>query len=763
LGQATRKKADAISLSGQVHRGLREGAVFIFGGIALYLLISLITYSPADPSWSHSGAEGPINNSGGISGAWFADIFLYLFGLMAYLFPLMVGYTGSLIYMQRTRERLLDPLHTSLRAGGFLLTLIGSTGLAALHFANPDIVMPLNAGGVMGDLIGKGLVGGFNFLGATIFLLALLFSGITLFTGLSWFRLMDYTGLYTIKAGGIIKHGWLKVVDRLQGRRARQQRTEINQIVIRKEKVRLPLRIEPVMRKERGARVERERQTTLFDAEDTELPPLSLLDDPDEHINRMSNEALEAMSRLVELKLKDFGIEVEVVAVHPGPVITRFELQPSPGVKVSQITNLVKDLARSLSTVSVRVVEVIPGKTVIGLEVPNEHREIVRLSEILKSSEYEKADSPLAMGLGMDIAGFPVVVDLARMPHLLVAGTTGSGKSVALNAMILSLLYNATPRDVRLIMIDPKMLELSIYANIPHLLTPVVTDMKEASNALRWCVAEMERRYKLMAHAGVRQLASYNKKVKEAADKGEPMKDPMFSSDDPEVEHPTLVPLPKIVIIIDELADMMMIVGKKVDELIARLAQKARAAGIHLVLATQRPSVDVITGLIKANIPTRIAFQVSSKVDSRTILDQMGADQLLGHGDMLYLPPGSGLPLRVHGAFVSDDEVHSVVENLKFKGAPDYLEDVIADPAETAFIPGIDVADTSDESDPLYDQAVRIVTETRRASISGVQRRLKVGYNRAARMIEAMEAAGIVSSLQPNGSREVLAGPPPED
>jgi S-DNA-T family DNA segregation ATPase FtsK/SpoIIIE len=778
LAQASRKKSDIPPLTTQLHRGVREGAVFIFGALALYLLVSLLTYQPTDSSWSHSNS-GSITNSGGVTGAWFADIFLYLFGLLAYLFPFMVAYIGIIIYKENARERLLDPWLLSMRGGGFLLTLGAGCGLAALHFTNPGVSLPLDngGGGILGQLIGDGLVSGFSHLGATLFLLALFLTGITLFTGLSWFWLMDVTGYYTLQLLNLMQQWALQAREYLEGRRARNERQQ--QRVLREEPAELrealpkrvtrrpPPRIEPSLNKpEPGLRVEREKQHNLFETKDTSLPPLSLLDDPEVHGNRLSDETLEVMSRQVEMKLKDFGVDVEVVAVHPGPVITRFELQPAPGVKVNQIANLAKDLARALSTISVRVVDVIPGKSVIGLEVPNEHREIVRLSEILKSQQYENADSPLALGLGKDIAGYPVVVDLARMPHLLVAGTTGSGKSVAINAMVLSLLYNASPGDVRLIMIDPKMLELSIYDGIPHLLTPVVTDMKDASNALRWCVAEMERRYKLMASLGVRQLSSYNRKVKEAESRGEPIPDPLFSSEDPDVAIPTLTALPKIVVIVDELADMMMIVGKKVEELIARLAQKARAAGIHLILATQRPSVDVITGLIKANIPTRIAFQVSSKVDSRTILDQMGAEQLLGHGDMLYLAPGTGLPVRVHGAFVSDEEVHKVVDNLKTGAEPDYIEDVIAEPLQGngGAIPGLEPMASSDEdTDPLYDQAVRIVTESRRASISGVQRRLKIGYNRAARMIEAMEEAGIVGPLQSNGAREVLAAPPPPD
>jgi S-DNA-T family DNA segregation ATPase FtsK/SpoIIIE len=775
LAQASRKNSSNPPIATQFQRGLREGAVFVFGALALYMLVSLLTYQPTDSSWSHSNS-GSVSNSGGITGAWFADIFLYLFGLLAYLFPFMVAYIGILIYRESAKERLLDPWHFSMRAGGFLLTLGAGCGLAALHFTAPAISLPVDSGGgILGQLIGDGLVSGFSLLGATLFLLALFLSGITLFTGLSWFWVMDITGYYTLQSFARVQQGWQWTREYMEGRRARNERQ--HQRVKRVEPAdqseatpkrikRTPPRIEPTLNKpETGKRVEREKQHNLFKTRETELPPLSLLDDPDARTNRLSDDALEAMSRLVEMKLKDFGIDAEVVAVHPGPVITRFEIQPAPGVKVSQISNLAKDLARALSTISVRIVEVIPGKSVVGLEVPNEHREIVRLSEILKSQQYENADSPLALGLGKDIAGYPVVVDLARMPHLLVAGTTGSGKSVAINAMVLSLLYNDSPSDVRLIMVDPKMLELSIYDGIPHLLTPVVTDMKDAANALRWCVAEMERRYKLMASLGVRQLSSYNRKVKEAIEKDEPIKDPLFMSEDPEAEIPTLTSLPKIVVIVDELADMMMIVGKKVEELIARLAQKARAAGIHLILATQRPSVDVITGLIKANIPTRIAFQVSSRVDSRTILDQMGAEQLLGHGDMLYLAPGTGLPVRVHGAFVSDEEVHKVVENLKASAEPDYIEDIIAEQTSggNAAIPGLEPLASQDDMDPLYDQAVRIVTESRRASISGVQRRLKIGYNRAARMIETMEEAGIVGPLQSNGNREVLAAPPPPD
>jgi len=512
-----------------------------------------------------------------------------------------------------------------------------------------------------------------------------------------------------------------------------------------------------------SARNTEEHQYPLFrDVPDSDRPPLSLLDPPQQHKSGYTNEELETLSRLLEVKLADFNISVEVVAVQPGPVITRFELQPEPGTKAKQITNLTQDIARSLSLVSVRVVEVIAGKSTIGLEIPNEEREIIQLSELLQSEEYDRSGSPLTLALGKNISGVPTTADLSRMPHLLVAGTTGSGKSVAVNAMLLSLLYKATAQEVRLILVDPKMLELNIYDGIPHLLTPVVTDMKEAANALRWCVGEMERRYKVMASLGVRNLAGYNKKVREAIKKGEPFPDPSWRQEhaiNPGDPPPTLEPFPVIVVVVDEFADMMMQVGKKAEELIARIAQKARAAGIHLILATQRPSVDVITGLIKANIPSRIAFQVSSRIDSRTILDQMGAESLLGHGDMLYQQPGTALPERIHGAFVDDHEVHAVVAHLKAAGEPNYIEEIVQ---ESGSLPGIpaDPGDADGEQDALYDQAVAIVTESRRASISYVQRRLKIGYNRAARIVEDMEAAGVVSQVQSNGNREVLAPPP---
>ena len=766
LAQASRKRSNVPLMIPHITRGLREALLLLIGAVALYLLLVLLSYQPMDPGWTHSGPVTTVSNVGGVVGAWLADVLLSLFGYLAYLFPIMVAYSAWLVFHGATPVEDIKSPKFGLRWVGFVLTVGAGSGLATLHFVMAAGALPTNPGGILGDLVGHSLMHAFNFLGATLFLLALFLAGVTLFTGLSWLGVMDATGRLTFTLIEKLRDSTDALRVRLAGRRARMLREEVVKVEQKRTETRLPPRIEPVLKNvETSARVEKERQVLMFEpAPQTALPPLSLLDKAQPSKEGYSSAALEAMSRQLELKLADFGIEVLVVAVNPGPVITRFELQPGPGVKVSQITNLAKDLARALSTISVRVVEIIPGKSVIGLEIPNEHREMVCLSEILMSKEYDEAGSAITLALGKDISGHPMVVDLARMPHLLVAGTTGSGKSVAVNAMVLSLLYKATAQQVRLIMIDPKMLELSVYEGIPHLLTPVVTDMKEAANALRWCVAEMERRYKLMSNLGVRNLAGYNRKVKDAEEAGKPLPDPFWK---PELalagdSAPDLHALPVIVVIIDELADMMMVVGKKVEELIARLAQKARASGIHLILATQRPSVDVITGLIKANIPTRIAFQVSSKIDSRTILDQMGAESLLGHGDMLYLAPGTGVPVRIHGAFVADHEVHKVVEHIKRGSSPDYLEEILQDSAESSAGGGDAGEASAEEVDALYDQAVRIVTESRRASISGVQRRLKIGYNRAARMIEEMERTGVVGPLESNGNREVIAPPPPE-
>ena len=756
-----------------VARGLREGAVILTGVVALMLLTALLSYSPEDPGFSFTGGGSEVSNLIGRTGAWFADMLFFLFGGPAFLFPVMLGASCWLMFRQRQDVETVSRANTLVRIGGFVLVLFGSCALATLHWDSGELRQ--SAGGVVGSLIGHSVLGSLNFLGATLLLLALCMTGISLAFGVSWFEIMDRTGAAFWGAIDWVKARRIKQRDAAEGEVRRAARKEVAEVEQKKSAARVKPRIEaPAPVAAKSERVEKERQVPLFEAKAGELPPLQLLDDPVATEASYSPEALEAMSRLVELKLKDFGVEVEVVAVQPGPVITRFELRPAPGVKASQISGLAKDLARALSTISVRVVEVIPGKSVMGLEIPNEKREMLTLGEIVKTRAYDEISSPLALALGKDIGGNPAVADLQKMPHLLIAGTTGSGKSVAINAMVLSLLYKSTAEHVRLIMIDPKMLELSVYEGIPHLLAPVVTDMKHAANALRWCVAEMERRYQLMAAMGVRNIAGFNRKVRDANEAGKPILDPVMlqkAANDPSIDQktiPELQPLPYIVVIIDELADLMMIVGKKVEELIARLAQKARASGIHLVLATQRPSVDVITGLIKANIPSRIAFQVSAKVDSRTILDQGGAESLLGHGDMLYLPGGTSVPTRVHGAFVSDQEVHRVVEALRSASPPTYIDEVLSGPK--APIPGISGEEGEGggeggdaEQDALYDEAVKIVINERKPSISYVQRRLKIGYNRAARLIEAMELAGLVGPLQPNGGREILVPAPSGD
>ena len=749
---------------------MRESAIIALGVIALVLFVALATYSKNDRGFSSTTDSVEIHNRIGPVGAWLADIFFFLFGLPAFLFPVILGAACVVLFRRAKTES--SRANTAVRIGGFVLVLVASCALVSLHWLPGN--MPQTAGGAVGSSIGGALKGGLGFLGATLLLIAAWMAGISVAFHVSWFTIMDRIGAAVWDSVSWLRTRASTKKDMAAGRERKQARKEAAKTEQKKTAARPPPRIEapqPIV--EKSERVEKERQVPLFDpVRANELPALNLLDDPPPHEPAYSAEALEALSRLVEMKLKDFGIEVEVVAVQPGPVVTRFELRPAPGVKASQITTLQKDLARSMSVLSVRVVEVIPGKNTMGLEIANEKREMVTLGEILRSKAYDETNSPLALALGKDIGGQPMVADLARMPHLLIAGTTGSGKSVGINAMILSLLYKATAEQVRLIMIDPKMLELSVYEGIPHLLAPVVTDMKQAANALRWSVAEMERRYQLMAAVGVRNLAGFNKRVKEANESGKPILDPVMiakASNDPTFDQstiPNLTPLPFIVVVIDELADLMMIVGKKVEELIARLAQKARASGIHLVLATQRPSVDVITGLIKANIPCRIAFQVSAKVDSRTILDQMGAETLLGHGDMLYLPSGSSLPTRCHGAFVSDAEVHRVVEVLKKAAPPDYIEEVLEGPRGP--VPGLPPeegeggAPADPEADALYDDAVRIVTTERKPSISYVQRRLKIGYNRAARLLEAMENAGLVGPLQSNGAREVLVPAPPE-
>jgi S-DNA-T family DNA segregation ATPase FtsK/SpoIIIE len=761
--QASRKSKVAHPISDKSVKNIREALVLASLIFALYLLIALFSFNPDDSAWSYSTSSDTFQNNAGAVGAYIADVLLSVFGYFGYLTPFIFIMSGWRLYQTRLNQKTFNHFIFSIHSVGILLVLIGGCGILWMHFdANTWLPNEIRgAGGIVGYALGPVLLKLTGFDGSTLIMLAMFMIGLTLYTELSWLWVIDSIGKFVLNATTEIRNNLSSLKDHIEGRRARRDRGTALKIEQKIVDQRDPLKIEPIISDLKPSiRSVKEKQKNLFEpATETALPPLNLLDEPASSIGQYSKETLEAMSRQVELKLKDFGVEVKVVAVHPGPVITRFELDPAPGIKGSQIINLSKDLARSLAVVSVRIVDVIPGKSYIGLEIPNENRELVTLGEILNTNQYESISSPLALALGKNISGIPVVTDLGKMPHLLVAGTTGSGKSVALNAMILSLLYKSTVSEVRMIMIDPKMLELSVYEGIPNLLSPVVTDMKEAANALRWCVAEMERRYKLLAKLGVRNVSGYNRKVSEAIDKGQPISDPLYISTSDEDEIPYLEKLPFIVVVIDELADMMMTTGKKVEELIARLAQKARAAGVHLILATQRPSVDVITGLIKANVPCRIAFQVSSRVDSRTILDQMGAEQLLGHGDMLFLPPGSGNPERVHGAFVSDEEVHKVVNNLKSLGSPEYNENVLRGPNEggAEAIPGLDAP--SDEMDLLYDEAVRIVIETRKSSISYIQRRLKVGYNRAARIVEEMEKSGLVGPLESNGNREILIPP----
>ncbi len=753
-------------------RGLREIGILSFFTGALFLLLALITFNTGDAAWTHSSELGTISNCCGVLGAWIADIMLSLLGLSAYIFPLIISWHGYLFFAEPQFNE--EKLPIGLRALGSLALIISSAALSYLYVYRVSVQLPGTTGGYLGQEIGDKTLVLFGNSGATLLLIMLFLSGLTLTINLSWLSLIDAIGRYALLFYRYIIYGF-----NFSGHQGSSTTTQIDDDNCQPS----VLQKQPNLKKDR---LKNKSSTSFEQQEEVEsnnhstghevalnyiasegvLPPLALLDERDTRVIGYSETELEEMSRLVEDILADFNVAVTVVGFHPGPVITRFELQPAAGVKVSRISSLSKDLARALSVTSVRIVEIIPGKSVVGLEIPNRAREMVTLRELLVSPNFVKAKSMLTLAMGKDIAGAPMVADLGKMPHALVAGTTGSGKSVAINTMILSLLYKATPEEVRLIMIDPKMLELSVYEGIPHLLTPVVTDMKEASNALRWAVAEMERRYKLMSKMGVRNLAGFNQLIDDAAAKGETIRDPMYQILNPFEDgesFPVLTKLPSIVIVIDELADMMMIVGKKVEELIARLAQKARAAGIHLILATQRPSVDVLTGLIKANVPTRISFQVSSRIDSRTILDQGGAETLLGNGDMLFLPSGTSIPIRAHGAFVDDHEVHRVVEFLKQTAPPNYLEDITRDSAESNDGFSSSGESTNSESDALYDEAVQFVTETRKASISSVQRRFKVGYNRAATMIEAMEASGVVSPAESNGSRVVLAPPPIKD
>lgn len=835
-------------------RRLQEGGFILLMALSICLFVSLITYNELDPGWSHTGAgavglhkanlhnnlhnAATLHNATGRAGAWFSDLFLYLFGYIAYMFPAILAYAGIRLFQRRYELGHFHRLLWVLRFFGFVTAIGAGCGLFSMHLSGLDEGMPMSAGGILGKLIVLKMIPAFGQLGTTLLFFSFFLAGITLTTGLSWFGVMDKAGQFMLtrlekfalkdRLRKLKEKGFLGVIqlifksflklfakrDQIISIPVGAGSSRITPLLGQDERRPLKEDIKKENKKENNIKViikdknedkdknkDRDKDKDKkeiskdhnFKIKNREWPDFTLLEEPSEkeqkeHQASFSAIKLENLSREVEARLLEFGVEAKVVEVLPGPVITRFEMELAAGIKVSKVSGLSKDLARALSVTKVRVVEVIPGKSVIGLEIPNDTREVVRLREILESTAYQESSSPLSLALGKDISGIPIVVNLAKMPHLLVAGTTGSGKSVGVNAMLLSLLYKASPLEVRLILIDPKMLELSIYDGIPHLLTPVVTDMKDAANALKWCVAEMERRYQIMAAVGVRNLVGFNRKIEEAEAAGKPIFDPLYEpelgmrgnrgsrdrsrdsysndNDDNNDSHdsnerPVLTRLPYIVVIIDEFADMMMVVGKKVEELIARIAQKARAAGINMILATQRPSVDVITGLIKANVPTRIAYQVSSRIDSRTILDQQGAEQLLGHGDMLYLAPGTGIPIRIHGAFVSDEEVHSVVKALKQSGEPDYAEDILSSSASNFSGMGFGLEDEEDgEQDELYDEAVRIVTESRKSSISYLQRRLKIGYNRAARLIETMELSGVLSPVQSNGSREVLAPAP---
>lgn len=781
-----KKVSEAISSnqasSHFLSKHLAEGGFILVLAVALFIFLSLVTYQSVDPGWTPL-SKTPVHaaNAGGKVGVYLAWISYWVFGYVAYLIPLFMTYVAAVVLIERRHLAMLDETTVIFRGVGLLLTLIGLCGLLSLQIQANHAVGITFSGGIVGRSVVVFLGQSFNVQGALLFVMALLLVGMTWLTGLSWLRVVEVVGRCTLLGcrygvlGGKVVIRWVR--EQIATIEARSKETVVkaspvlpaisrSEIVSKKDKptprllpnmpalLNKKVPTEPPVVKKAPSPVITKKVAV------GSMPSLDLLEkgQPGQPLGGYESQALETLSRDVEQHLLDFGIHVDVVAVHPGPVITRFELQLAAGVKVSRLTALAKDLARSLSVTSVRVVEIIPGKTVVGIELPNPNRAMVRLSDVFSSEVYQQALSPLTLALGVDIAGHPMVVDLAKMPHLLVAGTTGSGKSVGINAMILSLLFQATPEQVRLILVDPKMLELSIYDNIPHLLTPVVTDMRDAASALRWCVAEMERRYRLMAALGVRNLQSFNTLINDAQARNETISDPIWKpTDSMDTDAPALTALPYIVVVIDELADMMMVVGKKVEQLIARIAQKARAAGIHLILATQRPSVDVLTGLIKSNIPTRISFQVSSKIDSRTILDQQGAEQLLGHGDMLFLAPGTGAPLRVHGAFVDDQEVHRVTDDWRLRGTPDYIEAILQIAGENGESDGFDDRESTEDADPLYDQAVEFIIQTRKASVSSVQRRFKIGYNRAARLVEEMERTGLVGPLE-GGFRDVLVG-----
>ena len=752
-------------------------AFFCLGSV-LYIFISLVSYSPLDPSLSSvSSLSNSIENLGGPFGAYLSDALFSVVGIGGYLFLLIISFVAvKLLFFYRPSDR----THKIIKITSAIV-LLGSFSALSEFYYSGDLFPQSSSGGLVGALIFTNLSNIFGVVGSLIFIVIFFLASISLTFSFSWLLVIDALGRGATHLGlelaskfyNFFKYlfNGIRSIDLSKFKSKNQPIAERSVAESKPRELNLPKSKSTLAQPETGTQEtfvsapkaeipknEPAATSTVYKSKDknanSELPSTDLLDRVLDDGSSLTKEELDAVADRLEIKLQEFGIEAKVVSVIPGPVVTRFEIQPAPGTKASKITNIAQDIARSLAVTSVRVVEVIPGKSVVGIEIPNSNRKMVQLTEILSSDTFHNSTSPLSMALGHDIAGKPVVVDLAKMPHLLVAGTTGSGKSVGLNAMLLSLLFKSDPEAVRLIMIDPKILELSVYEGIPHLLTPVITDMTDASNGQRWCVAEMDRRYKLMSEMGVRGLAAFNKKVAEANAAGTPLLDP-FQED----EEVPLEELPSIVVVVDEFADMIMIVGKKVEHLIARIAQKARAAGIHLILATQRPSVDVITGLIKANVPSRIAFQVSSKIDSRTILDQGGAEQLLGAGDMLYMPAGQGVPERVHGAFVGDDEVHRVVNSWKERSEPNYLDEITSELQETGPIPGWsdgDGSQSSDEDDELYDEAVSFVIESRRASISAVQRKLRIGYNRAARIIEAMEMAGLVSEMGSNGSREVL-------
>ena len=789
---------DTLQSRSTVRRATPQGRKFshelglLIGVVALaYWLIALLTHTHVDPAWSTSGsgAPGVVRNWAGRLGALLADGSFYALGYSVWWAVLAATVVWIASLRRWLRSGSSQTSTTDAHAPeasfvkrhpralfwmGLLLLLMASCMLEWSRLYRFEPRLPGHSGGVLGYWLGSAAVKWIGFTGSGLVSIASVIVGAAWAFGFSWARCADGLGAWLWNLWERRREKREVAQDMAMGSQAAREREEVVSVERAESEELHPSpyilptternmaersMVEPTLGDmlvdvPKSVRVAKERQKPLFsEMPDSKLPQVDLLDGAQLRQETVAPETLEMTSRMIEKKLKDFGVEVRVVAALPGPVITRYEIEPATGVKGSQVVGLARDLARSLSLVSIRVVETIPGKNYMALELPNAKRQSIKLSEILGSQVYNDGKSLLTMGLGKDIMGAPIVADLAKMPHVLVAGTTGSGKSVGINAMILSLLYKAEARDVRMLMIDPKMLEMSVYEGIPHLLCPVVTDMRQAAHGLNWCVMEMERRYKLMSKMGVRNLAGYNVKMDDAKARGEFIYNPFsLTPDSPE----PLERLPHIVVVIDELADLMMVVGKKIEELIARLAQKARAAGIHLILATQRPSVDVITGLIKANIPTRIAFQVSSKIDSRTILDQMGAEALLGMGDMLYMPSGTGLPIRVHGAFVSDEEVHRVVAYLKEQGEPNYIEGVL----EGGTVDGEDGlsldGEGGGEKDPMYDKAVDIVLKNQKASISLVQRHLSIGYNKAANLLEAMEKAGLVTAMNGRGQREIL-------